>query len=138
MKAVILYRSKTGTTKKYAEEALTYVKNKGIEVDLYPIHSYPEEILQGIDYLFLGCWTSGLFLFMQHPDKEWIEFAKKLPESIKAKIALFTTYKLLTGSMFKNMTKYLKCIANPIDLKLKSKDGKLTETNKAEIDKFLA
>jgi flavodoxin len=138
MKAVILYQSKTGTTKKYAEQTKSHLVEKGFEVVLSPIKAYNEDMLYGADYVFLGCWTNGLFLFLQHPDNEWIDFAKKLPENGKTKIAVFTTYKLLTGSMFRNMNRHLKVYSKVIGLKLKSKDGKLSESDKMAIDNFLS
>jgi flavodoxin len=137
MRAVILYQSKTGTTKKFAELTKAHLVDKGIEAVLSPIKSYTKEMLDGADYVFLGCWTNGLFIFLQHPDKEWTDFAKKLPENGNAKIALFTTYKLLTGSMFSKMSKHIKGFSRTVSLKLKSKDGKLSESDKMAIDKFL-
>ena len=42
-------------------------------------------------------------------------------------IALFTTYKLATGSMFSKMKKHIKCENNDYVLELKSRDGNLTK-----------
>jgi flavodoxin len=85
--------SKTGTTKKYADEIARYLTGKGLEASINPIKSYSKELLNGADYVFFGCWTSGLFLFLQQPHKKWVEFAKKLQRDGKAKHALFTTYR---------------------------------------------
>jgi flavodoxin len=137
MKAAIIYQSKTGTTKKYAEEIESYLQNKGIEATLISIQEYKDEMIQNIDYLFLGCWTSGLFFFLQHPDKEWVEFAKKLPKTLSPKLALFTTYKLLTGSMYGKMYKHLKGKFQKHAIELKSKYGKLSIDDKSVIDKFI-
>jgi flavodoxin len=137
-KAVIIYNSKTGTTKKYAEEIGVYLKTKEMDVIVSSIDEYKEEMLNGTDYLLLGCWTSGLMLFMQHPEKVWIEFASKLPNNIKSKTALFTTYKMLTGSMFKKMRKYLNGHITSGLTELKSRNGKLSESDKIVLDKFLS
>jgi len=137
MKAVVLYQSKTGTTKKYAEEIQNYLSEKGIETLLVPIKNFKKEQFDGNNYLFLGCWTSGLFFFLQHPDKQWIKFSKKLPENTNVKIGFFTTYKILTGSMFRNMKKNLKGVGNITNLHLKSKDGKISDLDKIAIDEFL-
>jgi hypothetical protein len=66
-------------------------------------------------------------LFLQHPDKIWIEFAKQLPELNGKKIGLFTTYKLATGSMFLKMKKHIKCNQDNIIVEMKSRRGHLTE-----------
>jgi flavodoxin len=137
MKALILYHSKTGTTANYAEKIKLYLIEKGIDSEMSSIKYFNDKMLENVDFLFLGCWTSGLFFFLQHPEKEWIEFAEKLNVNGKAKIALFTTYKLLTGSMFKNMKKHIKGEVQFSSVQLKSKHGELSESDKSELDKFV-
>lgn len=104
-KAVIIYHSKTGRTQNYAYEIGEYLKSQGLEVIISSVQEYKEEILNGVDYLFLGCWTSGLMVICQHPEKEWKEFARKLPKLENVKVVFFTTYLILTGSMFYRMYK---------------------------------
>lgn len=138
-KALITYNSKTGTTKKYAEEIGTYLETKGLETQVSSIQDYDYEgdILDGADHIFFGCWTSGLMVILQHPEPVWVDFASKLPSMPDVEIALFTTYKVLTGSMFRNMYKQLKgCFARP-GLELKSRDGLLSEENKEALDRFI-
>jgi len=134
--AIIIYNSKHGTTKKYAEEIGAYLAQKGIGIETLSIGEYAESALAGVDYLFLGCWTSGLFFFLQHPEKIWKDFAAKLPTKLNAKISLFTTYKLLTGSMFKNMRKEFKFSADS-STELKSRNGLLSQADKTLLDNFV-
>ena len=135
-KAAIIYNSRTGLTKKYAEQIRDYLSNNGVETNVLPIQQYDDAILDDIDYLLLGCWTNGLMFFLQHPDKAWKEFAAKLPNPIKPKTALFTTYKLLTGTMFKNMSRQLNGnVNNPLP-ELKSRNGRLSENDKKILDHF--
>jgi flavodoxin len=136
-KAVIIYNSKTGTTKKYAEEIGAYLKLKELEVNILSIQEYSADILNNVDYLLLGCWTSGLMLFLQHPEKAWNDFATKLPNSIKSKTALFTTYKMLTGSMFNKMRKQLNSRIDSCSTELKSRNGMLSEHDKIVLDNFV-
>ena len=80
----------------------------------------------------------GLMVILQHPEKEWVDFAAKLPPMPDAKVALFTTYKILTGSMFRNMVKRLKGkFANP-SLELKSRNGSLSEEDKQALDNLIS
>lgn len=137
MKAVVIYHSKTGTTKKYAEAIGDYLRLKKTEVALTSIQEYKDEVLEQTDYLFLGCWTQGLLFFLQHPEKEWIDFAEKLPDIPKPKVALFTTYKILTGSMFRNMRNHLKENINITFTELKSRNGILSETDKKTLDDLI-
>ncbi len=137
-KAVIICHSKTGRTRAFGEEIEEYLTSKGIDTTMVSIDGYNEGVLENADYLFLGCWTHGLMVVLQHPDKEWKEFAAKLPNNIKAKTALFTTYKILTGSMFRNMRKKLKGKIESATTVLKSRQDILSENDKVILDNFIA
>ena len=136
--AVIIYNSKTGTTKKYAEEISKYLKSKGLDTQITSIQAYSEELLNNVDYVLFGCWTNGLMVILQHPDKEWVDFAAKLTSMPGVKIALFTTYKILTGSMFRNMYKQLNGKFATPSLELKSRNGSLSEKDKQELKDFIS
>ena len=126
-KALIIHHSKTGTTEKLGTEIAELCKQKGIEAKVVSIDEFIRQDLVKVDYLFLGCWTQGLFLFNQHPDKKWVEFANQLPVINNKQVVLFTTYKIATGSMFRKMKERLKCDSKFIGLELKSRNGKLNE-----------
>lgn len=134
--AVIFYHSKTGTTRQYARQIGDYLTAKDVDVTLASIAEYREEMLDEVDYLFLGCWTSGLFVILQHPEKAWVDFAKSLPALPDTKVVLFTTYMLLTGSMFRNMAKHLTGRFNP-SLELKSRNGMFSEEDRLALDRFI-
>jgi hypothetical protein len=98
--------------------------------------------LSGIDYLFLGCWTSGLFVIRQHPDEPWLAFAREMPKLPSAfeggpKVALFTTYKLATGSQFPRMRAAIAGKTSPPELELRSKDGMLSPKDDEALDLFI-
>ena len=135
--ALIIYHSKRGTTQKYAAEIAFYLKSKGIETKVTSVAKFKAIDIENADYIFFGCWTSGLLFILQHPEKEWVEFAKKLPQNFSAKTALFTTYKVRTGSLFSNMKKHLKTKMQEPILLLQSRNGELNELNKNLIDKFI-
>ena len=135
--AVVIYHSKTGTTKKYAEEITSYLESKGIDVRLSSTQIFTGEILTNADYVFLGCWTNGLLVMLQHPENEWVDFAAKLPSMPDVKVGLFTTYKILTGSMFRNMYKQLKGKFEAPSLELKSRNGFLSARDKEKLDSII-
>lgn len=66
--AVIVYRSRTGTTRRLAEEIGAFVATRDIEPRVVSIGECDVQALAAVDYLFLGCWTSGLMVVLQHPD----------------------------------------------------------------------
>ena len=127
-KAIIIYHSKTGITKKMGEEIYSFLKENNIHAEIYSIQEFKPDMLDDSDLVLLGCWTSGLMLFLQHPEKVWVNFASGLPDLNGKKVGLFTTYKLATGSMFGKMKKHIK---GNILAELKSKNGKLTDINKS-------
>jgi flavodoxin len=135
--AKIIYQSKTGTTKEYGEAIGEYLNGKGITAHVTSTTDFREEMLDGADYIFFGCWTSGLMVMLQKPEKSWVKFAEKLPSKQETKVALFTTYKILTGSMFRNMYKELKGKFVPPSLELKARGKLLSEKNKQAIDRFI-
>jgi flavodoxin len=137
MKALITFHSKTGITKKYAQEIAGYLQSKSIQVQVLPIQEYTKEIQHDADLVFLGCWTSGLFLFLQHPDSAWKKFAVLIPEMKNRKVILFTTYKLATGSMFSQMKKRIDGKITGIAAELKSKKGELSEMDKKVLDSLV-
>ena len=63
--------------------------------------------------------------------------ARRLPDLAGTKIGLFTTYTIATGSMFRGMRRCLSCDPADIQLELKSRDGELSESHRASLDRFL-
>lgn len=132
-KALIIYHSKTGTTRKLGQDIARICAELSIETKIIPIEAFNIDDLATVDYLFLGCWTHGLFIFNQHPDNEWVDFAKKIPAIEHKKLVLFTTYKLATGSLFRSMKKQLKYDSSSLELQLKSRNSRL---NDADVDRL--
>jgi flavodoxin len=134
-KALILYQSKTGITEKFGKEISTFITSRGVEAKAVSINDYQSELTEQADYLLLGCWTAGFMLMFQHPDLAWKQFAGKLPPLKGKKVALFTTYKIATGSMFKSMKKHLD--AGQDFIELRSKKGNLSDEQKVILERFL-
>ena len=136
--ALIIYHSKTGTTKKYADEIGKYLESKGISAKTYSTAEFQPALTENLDYILLGCWTNGLFFILQHPDKTWKAFAKQLQAAPDAKLALFTTYKFVTGSMFRKMNVHLEDKFSDPEIELKSRDGLLSGEDKSKLDSFIS
>ncbi len=138
MKSLVVYYSKTGRTRQFAWEIDKYLKENNLDSKMISVYDVrPEDILQA-DIILLGCWTSGLFFILQHPDKTWKEYAAKFPDMNAKKVGFFTTYKTATGSMFRNMYKNLKDkLTEPVTLWLKSRNTKLSDKDKALIKEFI-
>lgn len=55
----------------------------------------------------------------------------------RARIGLFTTYKIATGSMFARTRAALAGKAGRVELELKSRDGHLSDAGRLALDRFL-
>ena len=75
-----------------------------------------------------------IFISYSKKDKE---FAAKLPNMPEAKLALFTTYKILTGGMFRKMYKEIEGKFAEPSLEMKSRNGNLSEKDKKDLDAFI-
>lgn len=135
--AVVVYRSATGTTRGLAEEVGAHLRSRGFDTTVQSVGEADPASLAGADVVLLGCWTSGLFVIAQHPDEPWMAFVRELPILGDARIGLFTTYKLATGSMFARMRAALAGKATRIDLELKSRDGHLSDAGREALDRFI-
>ena len=135
--AHILYNSKTGTTEKYAREIGAFLEGHGVTALVESIFACDPEKLTQANVVLLGCWTSGLMVIFQRPERTWVEFARTLPDLHGKKILLFTTYALATGSMFREMRKHLRCESKDILMELKSRNGELNPIQKDILTKLI-
>jgi flavodoxin len=135
--AVIVYRSRTGVTRRFANEIGEYLGVRGIETQVTSVGECDPAILAAADFVLLGCWTTGLLVIRQHPDQPWIDFARDVPALAGPRVGLFTTYKLATGSMFAKMREHLGDRVGSIALELKSRDGRLSDGHRRALDRFV-
>lgn len=138
MNALVIYQSKNGVTRKMAEEIAAELTNSNVQVKIGSIQEINPKEIENADRLYLGCWTSGLILFAQKPDKEWRKYVSQIPIGVRKKTTMFATYKVSTGSMFKEMRDTLKYRGLQIENKaLKSKNGNLTDIQRQIIAQSL-
>jgi flavodoxin len=139
-RAIVVYRSHSGVTRRYGEAIAAHLESKGVAAQVVSVGECDMASLASADYLLLGCWTSGLFVVRQHPDEPWLAFVRDMPalSGPRPKVALFTTYKLRTGSQFPKMRSALAGKTTPPQLELQSRDGRLSGADAIALDRFLA
>jgi flavodoxin len=139
-KAIVVYRSHTGVTRRYGEEIGALLGARGVAAQVVSVGECDMSTLAGADYLLLGCWTSGLFVVLQHPDEPWLAFVRDMPvlAGPRPRIALFTTYSLRTGSQFPRMRAALTGKTADPELELKSRTGRLSPADKKALERFVA
>ena len=142
-KAIVVYRSHSGVTRRYGEEIAAFLGGKGVTAQVVSVGECDMATLATADYLFLGCWTSGLFIVGQHPDEPWLAFVRDMPPLATTpgkgpRVALFTTYKLRTGSQFRRMRAALGARTATPELELQSRDGRLSRSDQSAIERFVS
>jgi len=137
-RAVIVYRSRTGTTRRLAEEIGRFLASRDIEPRVVSVGDCEVQALRDVDFLLLGCWTSGLMIVRQHPDQLWIDFVEAIPSITVPRVGLFTTYKLATGSMFAQMRGHLADRLPAPGLELKSRSSALSGAHRHALERFIA
>jgi flavodoxin len=137
-KAIVVYRSHSGVTRRYGEEIGAFLTARGIATQVVSVGECDMATLADADYLLLGCWTSGLFVIRQHPDEPWLAFVREMPATLRPSVALFTTYQLRTGSQFPKMRAALAGKTASPRLELKSRDGHLSAADERNLEQFLA
>jgi flavodoxin len=136
--AIIIYKSRKGTTKNFSENISDFLSKYGLQVDVKSLEATDPSEVSSYDFIFLGCWTKGLYFILQHPEKEWIKFAEKLGPLNRNKTVLFTTYKLRTGTMFKEMIKCLKFGDPGGNIQtIKSRTGELPDSERQILSDFI-
>lgn len=139
-KAIVVYRSHTGVTRRYGEEIGAFLGARGVSAQVVSVGECDMSALAGADYLLLGCWTSGLFVVLQHPDEPWLAFVRDMPAIAgpRPRVALFTTYKLRTGSQFPKMRAALAGKTAEPALELQSRTGHLSAADERALEQFIA
>ncbi|MCU0505431.1 MAG: flavodoxin domain-containing protein [Chloroflexi bacterium] len=136
--AAVVYESITGVTERFGEAIGEHLRSRGVEATVISIGDCDPATLDAHDLVLIGCWTSGLFVVGQHPDREWVAFTRMIPTLRHPRVGLFTTYRLATGSMFRRMRRALEPTGAAVTLELKSRDGRLAEGHRADLDAWLA
>ena len=134
-KALIIVQNKNNSTKRFGEQIAEFLFQRGLMAELIPINNFEPTKLDGADYLLVGGFRNGLIF--SKTDNEWESFVKKLPTLNGIKTALFATYKIFPGSIFKKMRKYLKGKTDEVTFDLKSRDGYLSVSDKLDLNDFI-
>jgi hypothetical protein len=122
-RALVLFHSRRGTTASYGQEIEGELLQNGVEATAIPLYSAETVDTTEADTLF----------FNQHPEKDFISYVQKLPDLGDKKVVLFTTYKILTGSMFRMMSKYLPGNPEVSHIKMRSRSGRLSNDDRGRL-----
>ena len=95
MKAVVIYESLTGNTRKAAGFIGAELERAGVATTVAPITSVPYQALAEADLVVVGTWTDGMIFVGQRPGRAGR--LKKLPYISGKRCAVFCTYAVDAG-----------------------------------------
>lgn len=102
MRAVVIYESLTGNTKKTAYLIGQGLQGSGWDVSVCPVTSVDLAALHAADLVVVGSWTDGVFVTGQRPGR--LGRLRALPAMAGKKAVVFVTYALHSGKVLEKMT----------------------------------
>jgi hypothetical protein len=93
VRAVVIYESLTGNTKKAAEIIGRELSERGTATTVCAISAVDLQALSGADLVVVGAWTDGFFVFGQRPGRAG-RLKDRLPAMRGKKAATFVTFAL--------------------------------------------
>lgn len=97
MKAVVIYESLTGNTRKAAGFIAAELERGGVPTTISSTTAVNYQALAEADLVVIGTWTDGLVLFGQRPGRSGR--LKKLPYITGKRCAVFVTYAVDAGNV---------------------------------------
>ena len=106
MKAVVIYESLTGNTRKAAGFIGAQLERRGVDTTVASITDVPYQALAEADLVVVGSWTDGLIVFGQRPGRSGR--LKKLPYISGKRCAVFCTYAVDAGNVLEKMVSMME------------------------------
>jgi hypothetical protein len=106
MKAVVIYESLTGNTRKDAGINGAELERGGVATTVASTTSVPYQAVAEADLIVVGTWTDGLIFVGQRPGRAGR--LKKLPYISGKRCAVFCTYAVDAGNVLDKMVKLME------------------------------
>jgi flavorubredoxin len=106
MKAIVIYESLTGTTRKLAGLMGEELQARGVDATVCNITSVDLQALSEADIVFVGTWTDGIIIAAQKPGRAGR--IQTMPTLRDKKVVGFVTYALHPGKVVDKLVKLLE------------------------------
>ena len=106
MKAVVLFESLTGNTRRAAELIGGAMQEKGVEVTVRPIDAFDYHEVAVADLVCVGTWVDGLVVAGHRPGRAGK--LRKLPVLDHKQVAAFVTYAIYPGKALAKTVRVLE------------------------------
>ena len=102
MRAVVIYESLTGNTRKAAGMIAGHMTTQGVETVDCPITDIDYQALSVADLVIVGSWTDGVFVVGQRPGRA--HRLRALPALTAKRAVVYCTYAINPGRTLDKMT----------------------------------
>ncbi|MEY2590766.1 MAG: flavodoxin [Acidimicrobiaceae bacterium] len=106
MKAVVLFESLTGNTRRAAELIGGALQARDVEVTVRPIDAFDYHEVAVADVVVIGTWVDGLIVAGQRPGR--VGKLRKLPVLDRKPVAAFVTYAINPGKALDKTVRVLE------------------------------
>ncbi|GAC1314674.1 MAG: hypothetical protein NVSMB12_08370 [Acidimicrobiales bacterium] len=106
MRAVVIYESLTGNTRKAAGMIARQMTAQGVETVACPITAIDYQALSGADLVIVGSWTDGVFVVGQRPGRA--HRLRALPSLAGKRAVVYCTYAINPGRTLDKMTSIIE------------------------------
>ena len=102
MRALVIYESLTGNTRKAAGLIATRLVEAGHEASVSPVTRVDMQALKDADLVVVGAWTDGFVFVGQRPGRA--ARLRALPVMVGKRCAVFCTYAIDSGRTLEKLT----------------------------------
>ncbi len=106
MRAVVIYESLTGNTRRAAGHIGTRLDQAGVATAVMPITAIDYQALEEADLVIVGTWTDGIVLFGQRPGRAGR--LRNLPFIAGKRCAAYVTYAIDQGKALEKLVAILE------------------------------
>ena len=106
MKAVVIYESLTGNTRRAAGHIGTLLDQSGVATTVMPVTGIDYQALGDADLVIVGTWTDGIVVFGQRPGRAGR--LRNLPFIAGKRCAAYVTYAIDQGKALEKLVAILE------------------------------
>jgi flavorubredoxin len=106
MRAVIIYESLTGNTRRVAELIAAGLAAAGVAAPVCPVTQVDYQALSAADVVIVGSWTDGIFVVGQRPGRS--HRLRALPVMDRKRCVVYCTYALNPGKTLAKLSRIME------------------------------
>jgi hypothetical protein len=135
VRAVVIYESLTGNTKKASEALAAGLTAQGVETVACPIQRIDYQALQAADLVIVGGWVDGLLFVGQRPGRAGRY--KAMPAIAGKRTVVFLTYAIDPGKALEKLSAAVSARGGDVVGGMAIRRDKLAEGVDTLVDKIL-